>query len=249
MTTAKTNAPYELYYWPTIQGRGEYVRLALEEAGAAYVDVARGRKAGEGVKAMMRLLDGPGVAHPPFAPPFLKAGDLIIGQTANILAFLGPRHNLVPRDDAGRFWVNQLQLTIADFVVEIHDTHHPISAGLYYEDQRQAAKQRSEDFLRSRAPKFLAWFEQVLTRNPAGPAHLVGAELTYADLSLFQIVAGLRYAFPRAMARLEKRAPHVIALHDAVARRPRIAAYLASPRRIPFNEEGIFRHYEELDLR
>jgi glutathione S-transferase len=235
---------YELYYWPGIQGRGELVRLALEEAGADYVDVARKPGKSGGVAAMMRFLDGTRIKHPPFAPPFLKAGDLVIGQTANILLFLGSRHGLMPRGEGARLWTNQLQLTIGDFVVEIHDTHHPIAAGLYYEDQRAAAKQRTADFLKNRAPKFLHYFGRVLDRS--GP-YLLGRGLTYADLSLFQVVDGLRYAFPKAMRRLEKKVPRVTALHDRVAGRPRIAAYLASGRRIPFNQSGIFRHYPELD--
>ncbi len=235
---------YELYYWPEIQGRGEFVRLALEESSADYVDVAR--RTG-GMDAMFRLLDGGRGAHPPFAPPFLKAGKLLIGQTANILLYLGERHRLAPADAAGRLWAHQLQLTITDLVVEAHDTHHPIAGGLYYEDQKREAKRRAGDFLATRAPKFLDYFERVLERNPKGERHLVGARLTYADLSLFQIVAGLRYAFPRAMRRLERRHKRVAALHDRVAERPRIAAYLASPRRIAFNEQGIFRHYPALD--
>jgi glutathione S-transferase len=238
---------YELYYWPSIQGRGEFVRLALEEAGADYVDVARKKTKSGGVPAMMKLLDGSRLTRPPFAPPFLKAGKLLIGQTANILLYLGGRHRLAPRDEAGRLWTHQLQLTIADFVVEIHDTHHPIAAGLYYEDQRKEAKRRTEDFLENRAPKYLGYFEDVLARNPAGDKHLVGARLTYADLSLFQIVDGLRYAFPRATKRLERKHPAVVRLHDRVAQRPRIAAYLASDRRIAFNQQGIFRQYKELD--
>lgn len=238
---------YELYYWPSIQGRGEFVRLALEEAGADYVDVARERKGG--MAKFLRLLDSKTIEHPPFAPPVLKAGKLLIGQTANILFFLGGRHDLAPSNDAGRLWAHQLQLTIADLVVEGHDTHHPIAGGLYYEDQRKEAKRRAADFLKSRAPKFLDYFERVLTQNPKGDKHLVGARLSYPDLSLFQIVVGLRYAFPRAMARLEKKHRRVIALHDRIAARPRIAAYLGSERRIPFNEEGIFRHYKELDAR
>jgi glutathione S-transferase len=235
---------YELYYWDGIQGRGEFVRLALEEAGAEYVDVAR-QPGGE--SAMMRLLSREEVEHPAFAPPFLKAGALIIGQTANILLYLGAQHGLAPTDEAGRLWAHQLQLTIADFVDEVHDTHHPIASSLYYEDQRQEARARASDFLKARAPKYLGYFERVLERNKAGPGHLVGPELTYPDLSLFQIVAGLRYAFPRAMARLEPNYPRVVALHDLVAARSRIAAYLASKRRIPFNQHGIFRHYPELD--
>ncbi|HXZ01664.1 MAG TPA: glutathione S-transferase [Stellaceae bacterium] len=235
---------YELYYWPSIPGRGEFVRLALEEAGADYVDAAR-RKGG--MQAMVRLLEGERVARPSFAPPFLKAGRLLIGQTANILLYLGERHRLAPAETAGRLWAHQLQLTIADLVDEAHDTHHPIASSLYYEDQRREAKRRAADFLENRAPKFLGYFERVLERNLKGERHLVGARLTYPDLSLFQVVAGLRYAFPRAMGRLERRHRRVIALHDRVAERPRIAAYLASPRRLPFNEQGIFRHYPALD--
>jgi glutathione S-transferase len=240
---------YELYYWPTIQGRGEFVRLALEQAGADYVDVARGRG---GEERMLRLLDGRRVERPPFAPPFLKAGALVIGQTANILLHLGDRHGLAPRGEAGRLWAHQLQLTIADLVQEVHDTHHPIASSLYYEEQREEARRRAADFLKNRAPKYLGWFERVLERNPAGArarrgAHLIGARLTYPDLSLFQVVEGLRYAFPKGMRRIERDAPRVVALHDRVAGSPRIAAYLKSKRRIPFNEEGIFRHYPELD--
>jgi glutathione S-transferase len=236
---------YELYYWPDIQGRGEFVRLALEEAGADYVDVARKPGKGGGVPAMMWFLDGTRMKHPPFAPPFLKAGALVIGQTANILLFLGPRHALAPRGEEARLWTNQLQLSIGDLVAETHDTHHPIAAGLYFEDQRPAARRRAADFLKNRAPKFLRYFERVLERG--GGHYLLGRRLTYADLSLFQVVEGLRYAFPKAMRRLERKLPRVTALHDRVAERPRIAAYLASERRIAFNQSGIFRRYPELD--
>lgn len=234
--------PYELFYWPGIQGRGEFVRLALEEAGAEYTDVARGSG---GMGAMMRLMRS--VDHPPFAPPFLRDGDTIIGQTAAILLYLGARHGLAPRDPAGGLWTHQIQLTITDLVAEAHDTHHPISVELYYEDQKEAALRRAADFCRHRIPKFLGWFEQILARNPDGDAHLVGKSVTYVDLSLFQVVEGLSYAFPNAMKRALKETPRVAALHDAVSKRPRIKAYLKSARRIPFNEEGIFRHYPELD--
>lgn len=238
---------YELYYWPTIQGRGEFVRLALEEAGARYVDVARGSKKQKGgVPAMLALLDGRTVARPPFAPPFLKSGRLLIGQTANILLFLGARHRLAPANEAARLWTNQLQLTIADFVGEVHDTHHPVGASLYYEEQKKEALRRAAEFRGQRAGKFLRYFETVLSRNGSGK-HLVGGSLSYADLSLFQVVAGLRYAFPNTMKRLERKLPRVTALHERVAGRPRIAAYLASDRRLPFSEEGIFRRYPELD--
>jgi glutathione S-transferase len=239
-----TGMAYELYYWPTIQGRGEFVRLALEEAGAEYADVAR--RPG-GVEAMQRLMDGAAVAPAPFAPPFLKDGDLVIGQTANILFHLGRRHGLAPRREAGRLWAHQLQLTIADAVDEAHDTHHPIASGLYYEDQQPEARRRAGDFTANRIPKYLGYFERVLEGNPQGDRHLVGRRVSYCDLSLFQLVTGLRYALPRAMAGLEPRFPRVVSLHDSIARRPRIAAYLQSPRRIPFNQHGIFRHYPELD--
>ena len=235
---------YELYYWDGIQGRGEFVRLALEDAGARYVDVAR---TDGGEEAMQALMDGRRVARPPFAPPFLKAGRLLIGQTANILLYLGPRLKLAPASEAGRLWTHQLQLTIADLVAEAHDTHHPISSGLYYEDQRREAKRRSVHFIEERIPKFLGYFEGLLARNPRGEAYLAGRAVTYADLSLFQAVAGLRYAFPKAMSRLARSHRHVAALHDRVAARPRIAAYLRSPRRIAFNEQDIFRDYPALD--
>jgi glutathione S-transferase len=235
---------YELYYWPTIQGRGEFVRLALEEAGADYVDVAR-RRGKRGVPAMMRFLDGTRAKRPPFAPPFLKAGKLVIAQTANILLYLGPRLGLAPRDEAGRLWAHQLQLTITDLVVEIHDTHHPVTSWLYYEEQRKAAKRRTADFWKYRVPKFLGCFERLLAAS--GGNYLLGRRLSYVDLSLFQIVEGLRYAFPKRMKRFERRVPRVVALADRVAKRPRIAAYLASERRIPFSQWGIYRYFKELD--
>jgi glutathione S-transferase len=238
---------YQLYYWPTIQGRGEFVRLVLEEAGARYRDVARETGKGAGVAALIRFLNGRNIERPPFAPPFLKAGKLVIGQTANILQFLGARHSLAPKNEGGRLWTHELQLTMADLLVEIHDTHHPVAADLYYEDQKKEARRRSADFLKHRLPKFLGYFEQVLAASSRGENYLAGMRLTYADLSMFQIVAGLNYAFPRAMARAARKYRRVFALHGRVQERPRIAAYLASPRRIPFNDEGIFRHYAELD--
>jgi glutathione S-transferase len=238
---------YHLYYWPTIQGRGEFVRLALEEGGADYVDVARKSGRGFGVPALMRFMDARRVHHPPFAPPFLKAGRLVVGQTANILLFLGPRHGLTPGNEEGRLWTHQLQLTIADFVAEAHDTHHPLAVNLYYEDQKKAARQRAADFRANRVPKFLGYFEHILAHNPRGQRYLAGTKLTYADLSLFQIIAGLDYAFPQAMASAARRYERLIALSRAIQDRPRIARYLASERRIPFNEDGIFRHYPELD--
>jgi glutathione S-transferase len=232
---------YQLYYWPGIQGRGEFVRLALEEAGAGYTDVARG---GPGLPAMMRMMEE-GDGTPPFAPPFLKAGRLVIGHTANILLYLGPRHGLAPKAEAGQLWLHQLQLTITDFVLEVHDTHHPLGPSLYYEDQKPAAKARTEEFWEQRVPKYLGYFERLL--KDSGGAYVTGRRLTYVDLSMFQIVEGLRYAFPKRMSRFERWVPGLVGLHDRVAIRPNIKAYLNSERRIAFNKDGIFRHYKELD--
>lgn len=241
---------YELYYWPHIQGRGEFVRLALEQAGAAYIDVAREpESAGMGVAAIRRLLADETLAMPPYAPPILKVGDTLIAQTANILQFLGARHEVAPADEAGRLWAHQLQLTVTDFVVHIHDTHHPIAGSLYYEEQIPEAKRRAEKFHAERLPRFLHYFERVLRVNPAGGGFMVGNRLTYVDLSMFQLVAGLRYAFPRAMKKIQPALPLLTALASRVEALPRIAAYLQSKRRLPFNQQGIFRHYPELDLR
>jgi glutathione S-transferase len=233
---------YQLYYWPEIQGRGEFVRLALEDAGAAYDDIARKRG---GMDKMLAMMNGGRDKRPPFAPPFLKAGKLVIAQVANILFYLGPRLKLSPRDEASRLWLHQLQLTVTDFVKEIHDVHHPVGSGLYYEDQKPEAKRFAEGFLSARAPKYLGYFEGVLKKS--GGPYVMGRKLSYVDLSLFQLIAGLRYAFPSAMTKIEKKVPRVAAAHDKVIARPRIEAYLNSKRRIAFNEMGIFRHYPELD--
>jgi glutathione S-transferase len=234
---------YELYYWPTIQGRGEYVRLALEDAGAAYDDVAR--RGERGMATMMKMMQARDGTRP-FAPPFLRTGAQVIGQTANILSYLGARHGLAPRAEAGRAWVNQLQLTITDLVAEVHDTHHPIGSSLYYEDQRAAAKKRTTEFWKERVPKYLGYFERLM--HASAGRFVTGRRVCYVDLSLFQIVEGLRYAFPRRMKAFESRIPNLVELHDIVAGRPNIKAYLASKRRIAFNEDGIFRHYKALDL-
>jgi glutathione S-transferase len=233
---------YQLFYWPEIQGRGEFVRLALEDAGAAYDDVARGKA---GMDKMMAMMNGGRDKRPPFAPPFLKAGKLVVAQTANILFYLGPRLKLAPRDEAGRLWLHQLQLTVTDFVKEIHDTHHPLGSEFYYEDAKPEAKRFTGNFLDGRAPKYLGYFERVLGKS--GGPNVLGVKFSYVDLSLFQLVEGLRYAFPKAMTRIERKIPRVVALRDRVAGRPRIKAYLGSKRRMPYNEMGIFRHYPELD--
>ncbi|GHA22688.1 glutathione S-transferase [Devosia pacifica] len=232
---------YELYYWTGIPGRGEFVRLALEEVEADYVDI--GREAGD--KEVISMLDAS--TTPSFAPPFLRHGEVVVGQTAAILFYLGPLLGLVTEDERLRLWTHQIQLTIADMTAEAHDVHHPLGPGRYYEDQKDEALRRAEEFRASRVPKFLGWFERILTDNPAGRDFLVGKSLSYADLSLFHLVDGLNYAFPRLTKTLAPRYPTVMALHERVRQRPQIATYLASDRRTPFNVDGIFRHYPELD--
>ena len=238
--------PIELYYWPGIPGRGEFVRLLLEDAGMPYVDVARQRKSG--LAAMQRFLEGQEPGALPLAPPFVRLGAAVVSQTANILAVLAPRVGRIPKDATLQAEASQIQLTLADFVAEIHDTHHPIAGNLYYEDQKPAAKRRARDFVRERLPKYLGWLECVLARNAQSVGQwLVGSDCSYVDLSAFHIVDGLRFAFPNAMAGIEPAIPRLIALRDRVAARPRIAAYLTSKRRQRFNQMGIFRHYPELD--
>ncbi len=236
---------YELYYQPSIQGRGEFVRLSLEDAGADYIDVARDPNFGR--PGIMKFLEDPSLEHPPFAPPFLKAGKVLISQTANILQFLAPRLGLVSKSEANRLWAHQLQLTIADWVYETSQTHHPIANVLYYEEQKDEAKKRAANFIANRIPKFMGYFERILKANRKGGGFIFGKTVSYVDLSLFQMIEGLRYAFPKTMARLEPQHPRMAALHEGVKARPRIAAYLSSPRRLAFNEQDIFRHYPELE--
>jgi glutathione S-transferase len=93
-------------------------------------------------------------------------------------------------------------------------------------------------------PKYLGYFEGLLKGKGSW---LAGRRLTYIDLSLFQIVDGLRYGFPKRMKAFEREIPGLVDLRDRVAARPNIKAYLASERRIAFNADGIFRYYKELD--
>lgn len=241
-----TDAKIELFYWPTIQGRGEMVRLALEEAGADYVDVARlSKDEGGGVPAMMTLMrDAP--PPRPLAPPFVRTSGVIVAQTAAILSFLGPRLGLVSSDDATRARALQIQLTLGDLVDESHDVHHPVSSALYFEDQRDEAIKASKTFIKERIPKFLGWLESLLDRDDPARAHLAGP-FSYVDLSAYWVLTGLGYAFPKAMARIRPSIPSLVTLQGEIAARPRIAAYLKSSRCVPFDENGIFRHYPELD--
>jgi glutathione S-transferase len=239
---------YRLYYWPGIQGRGEFIRLALEEGGADYRDVALVPDSrGGGVPAILRMLEARGNPRPPFAVPVLQAGRRLIAQTPNILLFLGGPLRLAPPDEAGWLWTHQLTLTILDLYVEVFHTHHPLGDAYAYEQQRAAARRRTRDFLRVRLPKFMTYFERVLSRNRTHAPWMAGARLSYADLSMAQMIAGLRYAFPRATARVLRKRPRLATLHDAVFARPRIARYVHSGRRVPFNNEDLFRRYPSLD--
>lgn len=238
---------YELYYWPNIQGRGEFIRLAFEATGTPYVDVARLPGAqGGGTGAILPFLSGERPGSLPLAPPFLKTGEFVLAQMPAILQYLGPKLGLVSDVESERWFAHQVQLTIADFIAEVHDTHHPVATSLYYEDQRAEAKRRAALFLKERLPKFLGYFEHVLERPGSGPL-FGGRTLTYPDLSFFQLIEGLNYAFPRAMQNAERSYPHLLAVHAWVRAQAKVAAYLASERRIPFNESGLFRHYAELD--
>lgn len=232
-------APYDLWYWAEIPGRGEFIRLTLEAAGVPYRDRARD----EGSEALVRDM-AQRKGKRPFAPPYLAAGDLCIAQTANILLFLCERHGLVPTDEAGRYFAHQLELTIVDAVEDAHDVHHPVAGSLYYEDQKAEALRAAEAFRTARIPKYLAYFEAILAEG--GP-WLLGASRCHADLSLFQLVEGLCYAFPQRMRTIAPDYPLAMALRDRVRALPELADYFASDRRISFNEDGIFRHYPELD--
>jgi glutathione S-transferase len=245
-----TSPRFELFYWPGIQGRGEFVRLPFEDAGVPYDDVGRRPESeGGGARAIVRLLAAAGPWLAPLGPPALRHGKVLVAQTAAVLQYVAPLLGQVPRDEASRRRAHQVQLTIADLVTEAHDTHHPVAVSLHYEEQKPEATRRALAFVRERIPLFLGYLDRALDSNPRGGGRwLVGRGCSYVDLSTFQIVEGLRYAFPRAMRRHERRFPRLVALHDAVASRPRIAAYLRSERRLPFNEAGIFRHYPELDL-
>lgn len=247
----KPSSPrYHLVYWPEIQGRGEFVRLALEDAGAVYTDLARmPEQLGGGYAPIKAALAGKRGDVRPFAPPILVHGKVVVAQVAAILHYLAPQLGLAPKTEAQRIEVLQHQLTITDLVAEVHDTHHPISTELAYEDQKSEAKKRAKAFRTKRMPKFLGYFEELLESRGKKALWVVGSGATTLDLSLFQVIEGLSYAFPRAFDAYSKKIPRLMALHGRVMARPRIAEYLASERRIPFNEMGIFRHYPALDAK
>ena len=238
-----------LYYWPDIQGRGEFVRLALEQANVAYVDVARSSPKRSDVDPIIDILENGFAKKPNFAPPIIKDGNLVISQTAAILQHLGPKLNLVGKTYEERLFAQQLQLTLCDFLTEIHDTHHPIGSELYYEEQIQEAKRKTRHFLSFRLPKYLNYFELTLSNNPYHSGWLIGESLSYPDLSIFQIFEGLHYSFPQTIDPLLKSTyPWCAQLRSKVSQQNNISAYLKSNRRIDFNEMGIFRSYPELDF-
>ncbi|KAJ2989690.1 hypothetical protein NUW58_g3345 [Xylaria curta] len=249
---------YELIYWPGIPGRGEFIRLALEEGGADYTDTAHTEK---GMERTLAQIDDKNVGDdhnpPPLAPPILRHGDLVISQTPNILLYLGPRLGLVPTaegedgDPDAVYRINALALTALDGLSnEVHDCHHPIASGLYYEDQKEESLRRSRDFVTNRLPKFLGYFERVLEGKASGDGPwLYGGQLTYADLVLFQAIDGVTFAFPKAVSAAQTSGKYmrVFQLYDTVAERPRVKTYLASKRRQKYSQ-GIYRYYPELDL-
>jgi glutathione S-transferase len=231
---------YALWYWPNIPGRGEFVRLALEAAEVAYRDIARE----QGAEALVRDLEARSGIRP-FAPPYLVDGAFAIAQVAHILAWLADRHDFGAGELERDLELITLQLTISDMVAEVHAVHHPISTALYYADQKDAALQAAAHFRTERMLKFLDYFEDALGANQ-GP-FVLGRKWSHVDTSLFQLVEGLRYMFPQRMEAIGDDYPRLLACHEAVVALEGIAAYRASERCIPFNKDGIFRHYPELD--
>jgi glutathione S-transferase len=229
---------YQLWYWPSIPGRGEFVRLALEAAEIEYEDMARE----QGAEALIADLQGRGGIRP-FAPPYLVDGELCIGQTAHILAFLADRHDFGAGELEVDLQLIQLQLDITDIVAEVHNVHHPVAAALYYQDQMDAAYEAARHYRDQRLPKYLDHFEAALEEN-GGPC-VLGDRWTHVDTSLFQLMEGLDYMFPNRMRELDY--PRLELCRQAMMEIAGVEQYLASDRRLSFNEDGIFRFYPELD--
>jgi glutathione S-transferase len=228
----------ELWYWPNIPGRGEFVRLFMEAGEIEYEDVAREK----GVEALVEdMASREGIR--PFAPPYIVDDDLCIGQTAHILAYLSDKHGLGAGELDLDLQMIQLQLDISDMVEEVHSTHHPIAGSLYYQDQMEAAYENARAFREERIPKYLDHFEAAL-EGQGGP-FVLGDQWNHVDTSLFQLMEGLDYAFPKRMRELDY--PRLELCRQAVTEIDGIEAYLASDRRMEFNQDGIFRHYPELD--
>ncbi|HHO51810.1 MAG TPA: glutathione S-transferase [Deltaproteobacteria bacterium] len=229
-----------LYYWPMIPGRGEFVRLVLEAAGVEYVDVGRI----EGVPAVLDAVRGSLGGRPHRALPILVDGEEVLSQTPVICTYLAEAYGLAPGREH-RWGALTLLLTAMDLVTEAHDVHHPVSSRLRYEDQQPEARRAAELFVRERLPSFLAHLEGVCRDNPQSD-WMIGGRLSHVDLVVEQLLRGLEHAFPAAMASAP--IPGLRALAAAAASLPRIAAYRASERCIPFNRDGLFRAYPELDV-
>jgi glutathione S-transferase len=234
---------HRLYYWPNLQGRGEFVRLVLEAAGVPYEDVARVHP--DGAREVMAFMTADREGQLPFAPPVLVVGEHVLAQMPVIVRYLGEAHGLAGTDPIANAHVQQLVLTWCDVVDEVHAVHHPVSTAWFYEQQRDEAIVAARLFRDERLVRWLQWGERTLQRH--GGDWLAGSRMTVADLAAFQVVTGLRHMFPVAMGRTRGRHPGLMALVDRVAAVPRVAAYLESDRRIPFNLDGIFRAYPELD--
>ena len=190
---------------------------------------------------------GEGGNPPSLAPPILRHGDLLINQLPNILLYLGPQLGLAPywdEDPNGIYYINELALTASDGLSnEAHDTHHPIAAGAYYEDQKEEAKKKAKDYIKNRLPKFVGYFERVLKSEASkGGEWLYGGKLTYADLVLFHTVDGVSFAFPKALEKMKKSGEYdgVFNLIERIRSRDNIKKYLESDRRQKYSK-GIYR--------
>ncbi|SMY24333.1 unnamed protein product [Zymoseptoria tritici ST99CH_1A5] len=248
---------YEILYHPGIPGRGEFIRLAFEVTGTPYTDIANSQKDGYATvqKTCMNTTStaSEGSNPPMFAPPALripgagKNGEaLVIAQTSNILLYLSEKLSLLPEgDENGKYFVNQLVLTALDLNNEIHDTHHPIGPSLYYEDQKDASLLKAKDVRENRIPKFLSYFERVLKGNGDGK-YLVGERVTTADVTVWQVLDGLQFAFPKEMAVRRKEFEALFKWYEGFKEEKGLKAYLGSERRLPYSQ-GVFRYYPELD--
>ena len=256
---ARTQPPYELLYWPEIPGRGEFIRLAFEATGTSYKDVANESK--DGINAVLAAkaddltIDSDG--NPPaFAPPALRilgegkeGKTLVLYQTPAILSYLGDKLGLAGEDEVEKHWILSHTLTALDLNNEAHDTHHPVAVAKYYEDQKEEALKKATDFRENRLPKFFSFFERVLKGNDENGQgkYLVGSKLSYADTTVWHVLNGLKFAFPKELEAREKEFPTLFGtFYPSVQEQSGLKDYLSSDRRKPYSM-GIFRHYPELD--
>lgn len=145
-----------------------------------------------------------------------------------------------------------MALTALDLNNEVHDTHHPLAVGKYYEEQKEAALEKAKDVRENRLPKFFSYFERNLKFNESNGGgkgrFLVGNRLTFADLVVWQVLDGCLFAFPKEMEARKKEFQGLFGtFYESVRGKGGLEEYLKSERRLPYSE-GIFRHYPELDL-